>query len=298
MVSTPGRAAPSNIYDLGYRHYEGLRLGRRHAMFVLYLESLRGAFGLGRGAAAKVAPAALIFIAAIPALIQLLVSALFPGEAEVFAHHDYYRVISFVLGLYCAAVAPDIAGRDQRNRSLTLYFSRAIERTDYAIAKLAAMASAMLLITLGPQLLLLVANGLVAEDFSTHLRDNWHLLFPIAGSALVGSALIASMGIAIASQTSRRAFATVGIIVAFIVPTAVARILVVGIDTSATHYGVFVSPLDVLGGLSSWMFRQPTPRGGAVAVAGFEGWTYLVVALVVTAVASLLVLRRYWSVRA
>lgn len=298
MASAPGPTTQGNIYDLGYRHYEGERLGRRHAIFVLYAESLRGAFGLGRGAAAKIAPAVLVFLAAVPALIQLIVSALFPGEAEVFRHDEYYGVIKYLLGLYCAAVAPDIAGRDQRNRSLTLYFSRAIKRTDYALAKLAAMTTAMLLITLGPQLVLYVANGLVAEDFGTHLREEWHVIFPIVGTALLGSALIASIGIAIASQTPRRAFATVGIIVAFIIPVAVAGILVTGIDTAGTHYAVFASPLDVITGATEWVFREPPPEGDTVQVAGFDGWTYLAVALAMIAVGTALVLRRYRAVRA
>ncbi|MEZ4554169.1 MAG: ABC transporter permease [Dehalococcoidia bacterium] len=298
MASAPGPAAQGNIFDLGYRHYEGERLGRRHAITVLYLESLRAAFGLGRSAAAKVAPAVLIFVAAVPALIQLIVSALFPGEAEVFTHDDYYGVIALILGLYCAAVAPDLAGRDQRNRALTLYFSRAIKRIDYAFAKLAAMTTAMLLITLGPQALLLIANGLVAEDFGAYLRDSWDLVLPIVGTALLGSSLIASIGVAISAQTPRRAFATVGVVVAFIIPLAVAGILVNEIDTAATHYGVFLSPLDLLAGVSSWAFRTEFPTGSAVENAGFSGWAYFGASLAITLVASLLIVRRYRSIRA
>jgi ABC-2 type transport system permease protein len=265
---------------------------------VLYLESLRGAFGLGRSAAAKIAPAVLIFFALVPALVQLLVGALFPGETEILRHDEYYEVIKYLLGLYCAAVAPDIAGRDQRNRSLTLYFSRAIKRNDYALAKLAAMTTAMLLITLGPQLLLLIANGLVADDLGAHLREEWDVVFPIVGSALLGSAVIASIGVLIAAQTPRRAFATVGIVVVFIIPIAVAGTLVVGIDTEVTRYGVFASPLDVVTGVTSWMFRQPPAEGETVAVADFEGWAYLIAALAMTFVASALVIRRYRAVRA
>lgn len=310
MASAPGPAAPStpqgtaqrnaqgNIYDLGYRHYEGERLGRRHAIVVLYLESLRGAFGLGRSAVQKVAPVLLIFMAAVPALIQLIVSALFPGEAEVFAHHEYYGVIAFVLGLYCAAVAPDLAGREQRNRALTLYFSRAIERSDYALAKLAAMTTAMLLITLGPQLLLLIANGLAAEDFGRYLRNSWDLVLPIVGTALLGSALIASIGVAISAQTPRRAFATVGVVIAFIIPLAVVAIIVNEIDTTATHWAVFLSPLDILNGVTPWAFRESYEPGSTVDQAGFEGWAYLVAALAMTFVATLFVLRRYRAVRA
>ena len=37
-----------SIYDLGYRRYDGVRLGRRHSVLSLYFYTLRGAFGLGR----------------------------------------------------------------------------------------------------------------------------------------------------------------------------------------------------------------------------------------------------------
>jgi ABC-2 type transport system permease protein len=303
-TSNPPSGAPApvsgsgSIYDLGYRHYEGARLGRRHAILVLYIESLRGAFGLGRSAVAKIAPALLIFFALIPAFVQLMISALIDTDAgDILRHDEYYEVIKFLLGLYCAAVAPDIAGRDQRNRSLTLYFSRAIKRGDYAFAKLAAMTTAMLMITLGPQLLLLVANGLVANDFGAYLREEWDVIFPIVGTAFLGSAVIASIGIFIAAQTPRRAFATVGIIVAFIIPIAVAGLLVVEIDTAVTRYAIFASPLDVVTGFTSWMFQRPPAEGETVDVANFEGWTYLVAAAVMIIIATGLVIRRYRTVR-
>ncbi len=37
-----------SIYDLGYQRYEGVRLGRRHAIWALYVHSLRSVFGIGR----------------------------------------------------------------------------------------------------------------------------------------------------------------------------------------------------------------------------------------------------------
>jgi len=38
-VSEP---APSSIYDLGYRHYEGSRIGRRGTLLTLYVHGLGG----------------------------------------------------------------------------------------------------------------------------------------------------------------------------------------------------------------------------------------------------------------
>jgi ABC-2 type transport system permease protein len=195
-------------------------------------------------------------------------------------------------------VAPDIAGRDQRNRSLTLYFSRAISRTDYAIGKFAAMTTAMLLITLVPQVVLFVGNALSTEDFGHYVTHEWDQVLPILVTALLGSGLIASIGIAIAAYTPHRAFATVGIVVAFILPLIVAGILVNDIDTVATRYAVFISPLDLIDGFTAWIFRTAPDSGTTVEAAGYDLWQYFAVALGVTLVAALVLVRRYRRVQA
>ncbi|MPZ98579.1 MAG: ABC transporter permease subunit [Dehalococcoidia bacterium] len=294
---TDGSAGGGSIYDLGYRHYEGVRLGRRHAILALYVESLRGAFGLGRGAAAKIAPFVLIFIALVPAVIQLAIAALIPAEFEFVSGDDYYSGVKYILALYAAAVAPDIVGRDQRNRSLTLYFSRAIGRTDYALGKLAAMTTAMLIITLVPQLILFAGNALSTQDFGAYLAEEWDQVLPILGSALGGSLLIASIGTAIGAQTPQRAFATVGIVVAFLLPLVVAGVMV-EIGTDATVYAAFLSPLDLVDGFTWWIFRSTPDEFSTVALAGFDLWAYTLAAVVATVLASGLLVRRYQRVQA
>ena len=57
MSRLPERAGA--IYDLGYRRYDGFRLGRRSSMLALFTQGLRSAFGLGRRPASKIAPFAL-----------------------------------------------------------------------------------------------------------------------------------------------------------------------------------------------------------------------------------------------
>src|SRR5690606_17071557 len=56
------------IHDIGYQRYGGPRLGRGYAWRSLYQHSLRTAFGLGRGAKAKLVPwtpAAIILLVAV-----------------------------------------------------------------------------------------------------------------------------------------------------------------------------------------------------------------------------------------
>ena len=56
------------IHDLGYRHYDGPRLGRAGIIRALYWHSLRSAFGIGRGAKAKVLPILMFALMCLPAV--------------------------------------------------------------------------------------------------------------------------------------------------------------------------------------------------------------------------------------
>ncbi len=56
----PGAGRGGSIYDLGYRGYEGLRLGRRGAITALLTHSVRTAYGLGRNARSKIVPVGLL----------------------------------------------------------------------------------------------------------------------------------------------------------------------------------------------------------------------------------------------
>ncbi|MEZ4501121.1 MAG: ABC transporter permease subunit [Dehalococcoidia bacterium] len=287
-----------SIYDLGYQHYEGARLGRTRAILALYRESLRAGFGLGRSATAKVAPFVLIGIALTPAIAQLVIGALISGVQDLIRHDEYYSLVSFVLALYCAAVAPDIVGRDQRNHSLALYFSRAISRMDYALAKFAAMTTAMLAITLVPQMLLFIGNALATDSFGTYVREDSDQAIPIVLTAVLGSAMLAAIGTAIAAQTPRRAYATVGIILTFLLSIAVSAILVEEVQTSATDLAVFFSPLTLIEGFTTWMFRTEIASDSLLRDVTFPRATYALAALVWTAGGVAMLVRRYARVQA
>ena len=57
------------IHDIGYRHYTGERLPSRYAARALTVEGLRGAFGFGRSAKAKVMPLILLGLVTFAALL-------------------------------------------------------------------------------------------------------------------------------------------------------------------------------------------------------------------------------------
>jgi ABC-2 type transport system permease protein len=282
-----------SIYDLGYKRYEGARLGRRHAIWALYIYSVRGVFGIGRSLSSKVGPIGLAIIALLPAVVQLGVAAIAPEDIEVVEPEEYYEFIQMVLAVFCAVVAPELVGRDQRMQTLSLYFSRALRRQDYALAKFAALVTGMLAITVIPQVIMFVGNGLAANDFGDYLQDKWRDLPSILGSAILLSGFIASIGLVIAAQTPRRAYSTVAILAAFVLTSVVGSGLFEAVDQDVGRFALLISPLHVVTGFTLWFFDAAPEVGSELAEADLPGIAYAIEAASVTLLMLALLLRRY-----
>jgi ABC-2 type transport system permease protein len=285
----------SNIYDLGYRHYDGGRIGRRGTLLTLYLHGLRSAFGLGRRTSSKIFPFALAVIAFIPAMVQLGVGAItsaFDEHVDVITHHGYFEYVQIILVLFCAAVAPELVGRDQRNRVLSLYFSRAVTKLDYTVAKLAALTTAMLALTLGPQVLLFLGNGMADDDLAGYLAEKWDLVFPILAGSLAISVTIAASGLLIAAHLPRRAYSTAAIVGAYILTVTAANVLMETVDVTVARWGLLASPV-AWDGTVLWLFGVAPPNDGVLSDAALGGWIYGVAVLAMSILAVLLTLRRF-----
>jgi ABC-2 type transport system permease protein len=296
-----GQAALStagNIYDLGYRAYDGPRLGRRHAVWALYLFSLRGAFGIGRGGRAKIAPFGLALLALLPALIAVGLAALLSQAGRLGAlnspiqYGTYLGYTETVLTLFCAAQAPELVGRDQRYHVLSLYFSRALRRSDYAIAKLAALATALFLVFTVPELLLFAGQVLAAQDVPAAFFDNIGALPPVVAIGLSVALVLGGISLALASYTPRRSYATAAIIAVFAVPPIVALIVSELVKGPAGSLIVAFDPVDVLSGLNAWLFDRPV--GNEVLVrADLPGAAFVLAAAAYVVGTAVALLRRY-----
>lgn len=286
-----------SIYDLGYRRYDGARLGRRHSVLSLYFYTLRGAFGLGRRSSSKIIPIAVAIIAFIPALIQLGIAAIIPAQFEIIKPENYYDYVQVIVALFCAAVAPEIVGRDQRTRTLSLYFSRALQRRDYALAKLASFVTALLLLTLLPQAVLFLGSMLAANDVPQFLKDDWRQLPRIVLSGLLIASLMGALSLAIACQTSRRSYATVAVIALFLVTTPLANIFVRAAG-GVGQFAVLFSPFDLLAGTTQWVFDVTPDSEHIVAVADLPLPIYPVVTVAIIGIATAIILRRYERIAA
>ena len=268
----------TGIYDLGYRSYDGARLGRVYAAFSLYTYTLRAIFGLGRSAMSKVFPIGLAIIAAVPALIQLAVAAIAPEEFEYTSPENYFGFVSLVLALFCAVAAPEVIGRDQRNRTLSLYFSRSLSRQDYVSAKLAALGSAVFIVLVIPQAILLAGNAVSTEEIVEYMKTNADLVPPILGSSILVGTMMSGISLAIGSQTPRRAWATGAVIAYFVIATALGSILFETIGGDNSGYALMLSPFSVLNGAVTWIFGGEAEQDSELAKAGLDGVLYFLVA--------------------
>ena len=211
----------------------------------------------------------------------------------MFRPEDYYFIIQIVLVIFCAVVAPELVGRDQRTHTLSLYFSRALRRQDYAVAKLAALTTGMLAITVIPQVILFVGNGLAVSDFGDYLQDKWRDLPSILGSAVLLSCLIAAIGLVIAAQTPRRAYSTVAIVAAFLLTFAVGASLFEAADQDVGRFALLISPSHVVEGFTLWFFDAAPEAESQHAKADLPGVAYAIDAALVALVMLALLLRRY-----
>lgn len=288
-------AEPSgSIYDLGYRRYEGQRLGRRHAIESLYWFSLRAAFGIGRRTSSKIIPMAIAIIAAIPAVIQLGIGAIIPADqVSIIKPENYFDFIQVTVALFCAAIAPEVIGRDQRKRTLPLYFSRAMTRRDYVLAKFGALVTALLVLTVLPEVVLFFGNSLASKDAAGFWQDNWLDLPRVLVSGVMAAALFAALSLLIAGQTSRRAYATVAIIAVFIITQVLSAIIIETTSQAVGRVAILLSPLDVVRGAVLWIFNVAPEADSVGGKVDLPGVIYFVAAVAATGIAVWLVSRRY-----
>jgi len=294
-------SATGSIFDLGYRGYDGPRLGRRHAISTLFAHSLKWTFGIGRGGRAKVAPFALAGLTLLPALLAVGIRALAgPATERVtpITPQNYLTFVQTLIAFFVTAQAPELLGRDQRHHVLTLYFSRALERTDYALAKYAALVCALALVLLAPQAVLLLGIVFASIDLGAGLGEALPLVPPILLSTVVAAAFFSGIGLVIAAFTPRRAFASGAIVAAFLVLSGVVSVLVFrGGLRDPLRYVALLDPYALLDGLASTLFGAAS-RNVTVTRSGIEPGIFAVGACLVAVATLIALVLRYRRIEA
>lgn len=299
-MATEGTPAPApaqpygEIYDLGYRHYDGPRLGRGWALRALTVYSVKRGLGIRKKWTSKLIPIFLYIAAYTPALIVAGIAA-FVGDAVDFDYDDLNFFIENALLVYAAALAPEMLCDDRRENVLALYFSRALTRVDYLLAKVSAMAFLMLTIAFGPLLLLFLAFGLQADDPLAWFGDNLGDLGKIALYGTLVSAFYAAIALSVAAYTNRKGIASGVFIGGMIFLTAIANALFEAVESDARRFILFVSPLDMVRAVSVWLFGDidSLDVNQVIREGNLPGYAVVAGVLAVVAIAAGIMYRRY-----
>ena len=296
------------IHDRGYRRYDGPRLGRAQIARALGWHSLRSAFGIGRGAKAKIVPVIAFAAMCLPAIVNAVTVA--RGGAQVVSYGTYtFALRVVVMTIFVAVQAPELVSRDLRSRVLPLYFSRPLRRRDYPAAKYAAFTLACLIMIEIPLLLLYLGTIVSAKSGS----GVWSQTEGLAGGLAVGAAwavLLAAIGLALASLSAKRAYATGAIAIFFFLTWTLAQIIysvagnpvavhavpghpfhpVLPALTAGQRLAGLISPFTVLDGVRQWFGGKVQ---GPMAAPGGYGAAYGVMFVVLLAASLAILAARY-----
>jgi ABC-2 type transport system permease protein len=259
VTTMPEQAAPQptgQIHDLGYRRYDGPRLGRGQIVRALTWHSFRSAWGFGRGAKAKIVPILMFIAMCLPALVNAFAVA--RGNAPLFGYDVYVPTLRvFVVVIFLAAQAPELVSRDLRSRVLPLYFSRPLRRDDYPLAKYLALTGALLVLIEIPLIILYAGN--IASAKNTHgVWVQTRELIPGLGMGLVWAVLMAAIALVLASFSGRRAYATGIVAISCVITWVLATLLIqteggFGSTDAGAQLGGLLSPFTIIDGVRIWL---------------------------------------------
>lgn len=282
------QASPyGEVYDRGYKHYDGQRLGRRHAFSALIRYSISRSLGIKKRWTAKIVPIILYVVAAGTVLILIGIESFLP-DTETMSYADFFGFIFVILGMFVATIAPEMLCPDRRENVLTLYFSRAITRLDYVLAKLSATAILTLTISFVPVALLWLFRQLLADAPLSALKDNVDQFGKLAITGTMIAFYLGAIGLAIASFTGRKAIAVPVIIIGYLVTEG----LIVAVWTALENndkrdYLLLISPSAVSSGLAQSLFPTEFVRSE------FEWWAYAATMAGLIVVACAIMVWRY-----
>jgi ABC-2 type transport system permease protein len=296
-VNSMTRTAPAgNIYDLGYRHYEGKRHGRWYAVWSLYVEGMRGVWGFGRPMTAKAAPFILAGLYSLLALIQLAFSSFFSqaiasGDAtaaDLASYHNYFSQMAFFMVLFLVAQAPELVCRDQRYHVLPLYFTRALGRLDYAFARLASLATSVFIAMMVPMILLFIGDVLMKPDALQAISAEWPRLLPAIPASILAAVSLSSIALALASFSPRRAYAAIGLVAYFLLMEIVPEVIFAVGHKAGWEWAdklVLLRPTNLIAAATDWFCGVPLPigrgEGGFPATLGTDAYVLAVFASIV-----------------
>jgi ABC-2 type transport system permease protein len=266
-AGTAGAQPAGVIHDIGYRGYDGPRLGRAYAMQSLFTQSLRGAWGIGRGAKAKLVPFGMLALVLLPALVWSAVGNQL--NRRLVEYVDFPITLQMPIIIFLAAQSVELLSRDLRFTVLPLYFSRPLRRDDYVWAKLAAMAAALAMLMIAPIVLAYLVAAFDGNNDTT-VWDETTAAFGGVLASVLYAVVLAALALVIAAFAAKRVY-TIGAIVALFVISSVVSGIVEGLSENETsELAGLLTPFRLLAGTFAWLRGQQTE----LSHTGGSGWLY------------------------
>ncbi len=284
-ASTPHPSSDAEIFDRGYRSYDGPRNGVGTGMFSVFVASVQRALGLRRKFRFKIVPVATIFIAYVPALVFMGLAVLLPAEIadELVADYaSYFGLLSIAVILFTAFVVPEVLSTDRTSGLFGMYMASPLNRGHYLVAKFGSLVSLMFLVTLFPVLFLLV--GYMVNDIGPDgLIDTIEVVGKIMLSGLIMSVFFALLGMAASTLTTRKGFASAGIVMLLIGSGVMSGVLVESGDAPAwvALFNLGGLPFDVITRVFDASIDQIEGVGTFASVGAWAGVCAVCVAIVV-----------------
>ena len=285
-------ARRGEVYDRGYQHYDGERLGRKHAFTALVRYSMKRALGIKKGWGSKIIPIIVYVAVIIPVVVSIGIKGFLPS-ANIITYQALFGLIFALEGIFVATIAPEMLCGDRRENVLSLYFSRAITRLDYLLAKLTAAAILTLTVSFIPVAFYWLGLQLLADHPLAALKDHIGDLGKIVIAGVLIALYLGALGLMISSFTGRKSIAVAIIIIGFIAISALAVSLYFALEgRSYRHDVLFLSPADTARGLVQQLFAPIRARNRSRdEQIIFSVWAYAG-AMVATVVVALGVM--YW----
>jgi len=220
--------ASAEIFDRGYRRFEGERAGRSQGVRSVTWHTIRSILGIGRKGRHKVFPIIIGVLAFLPAVAYLALTILIGDLLEGELQPEYWELFGFpnlLVVLYATLVAPEAIVRDRRDGMLRLYLSTPLTKPTYLAAKFAAVMATMSIVVAGPVLMFLIGNTI--QNLGPDGFGEWiEVLLKVLLSAFVIVLFMASVSLGASSITDRRAIASVGVLGALLGVSIVVNICV------------------------------------------------------------------------
>lgn len=204
------------IFDRGYLHYDGPRLGIPAAIWALARYSMARAIGIRRPWTAKIIPMLIYAAVLIPVALAIGIRAFVPAF-NFLTYGEFFGAIFILEGIFVALIAPEMVSTDRHDKMLPLYYSRPIGRNAYVLAKLLGTGLLTLSVSLIPVIIMWIGNVLLAADPARAFREGLDDLGKIVVAGVLIAFYLGAIGLVISSFTGRKSVAVGVIVLGFVI---------------------------------------------------------------------------------